>query len=112
MNEVTATLERPAQTATGADALQARQVAVRFEGLTAIEDLSLTLQRNEVLGLIGPNGAGKTTLVNVLSGFERPSQGPGRARPAWTLRAGRRSAARAPGSPAPFRACGCSASCR
>jgi branched-chain amino acid transport system ATP-binding protein len=75
VNEVTATLERPAQTATGADALQARQVAVRFEGLTAIEDLSLTLQRNEVLGLIGPNGAGKTTLVNVLSGFERPSQG-------------------------------------
>ena len=75
MNAVTATLERPAQPATGADALQARQVAVRFEGLTAIEDLSLTLGRNEVLGLIGPNGAGKTTLVNVLTGFERPSAG-------------------------------------
>jgi branched-chain amino acid transport system ATP-binding protein len=70
--DVTASLDRrPAAAAT----LQARAVTVRFDGLTAIEDVSLALGRDEVLGLIGPNGAGKTTLVNVLTGFERPSAG-------------------------------------
>ncbi|HTZ07052.1 MAG TPA: ATP-binding cassette domain-containing protein [Gaiellaceae bacterium] len=37
--------------------------------------MSLELRRGEVLGLIGPNGAGKSTLVNVISGFDRPTEG-------------------------------------
>ena len=37
--------------------------------------MSLELARGEVVGLIGPNGAGKSTLVNVLSGFDRPTNG-------------------------------------
>jgi len=37
--------------------------------------VSLELRRGEVLGLIGPNGAGKSTLVNVISGFDRPTEG-------------------------------------
>ena len=37
--------------------------------------MTLELHRSEVVGLIGPNGAGKSTLVNVLSGFDRPSDG-------------------------------------
>jgi branched-chain amino acid transport system ATP-binding protein len=41
----------------------------------ALQDVTLELRRNEVVGLIGPNGAGKTTLVNVMTGFDRPSQG-------------------------------------
>ena len=66
-----AAVERP----DGAQVLAAEAISVRFGGLSAIEGVSLTLGRREVLGLIGPNGAGKTTLVNVLTGFQRPSAG-------------------------------------
>jgi branched-chain amino acid transport system ATP-binding protein len=41
----------------------------------ALQDVTLELHRHEVVGLIGPNGAGKSTLVNVLSGFDLPTEG-------------------------------------
>jgi branched-chain amino acid transport system ATP-binding protein len=55
--------------------LRATDITVRFGGVRAIENVSMALQRAEILGLIGPNGAGKTTMVNVLSGFQQPHQG-------------------------------------
>ena len=50
-------------------------VRVRFGGIVALEDVSLTAKAGEVLGIIGPNGAGKTTLFDVVAGVRRPSSG-------------------------------------
>ena len=61
--------------AAGGLTLEARQVSVRFEGLTAVDTVDETLHPGEILGLIGPNGAGKTTLVNAMTGFQMPADG-------------------------------------
>jgi len=60
---------------TTASTLDVEGVTVDFQGLRAIEKVSLSLAPGEILGLIGPNGAGKTTLVNVLTGFQTPTEG-------------------------------------
>jgi branched-chain amino acid transport system ATP-binding protein len=57
------------------DSLRASSVSRAFEGVRALQEVTLELHRHEVVGLIGPNGAGKSTLVNVLSGFDFPSGG-------------------------------------
>jgi sulfate-transporting ATPase len=55
--------------------LEARDVTVRFGGLTAVNSASLEVREAEVVGLIGPNGAGKTTLFNAILGLNEPQQG-------------------------------------
>ena len=50
-------------------------MGISFGGLRALQDISLQLGANEILGVIGPNGAGKTTLFNVISGMATPDQG-------------------------------------
>ncbi len=57
------------------NSLTVQSVTVQFDGVTALDDFSMTLGRGELLGVIGPNGAGKTTLFNVLSGFIMPNAG-------------------------------------
>jgi branched-chain amino acid transport system ATP-binding protein len=55
--------------------LEISNVTRRFAGLVAVNDVSFTLNKGEILGVIGPNGAGKTTLVSLISGTLPPSAG-------------------------------------
>jgi branched-chain amino acid transport system ATP-binding protein len=50
-------------------------LTVRFGGLTALNQVSLEVERNEIRAIIGPNGAGKSTFFNCLTGVLRPSSG-------------------------------------
>ena len=55
--------------------LQAVNISKQFGGLSALDQVSLSLRPGEVHGLIGPNGSGKTTLLNLLSGYYQPTSG-------------------------------------
>ncbi|MCL6653053.1 ABC transporter ATP-binding protein [Agrobacterium rubi] len=55
--------------------LSAENVSVAFAGLKALSSVTLDITPGHISGLIGPNGAGKTTLVNVLTGFQAPTEG-------------------------------------
>ena len=61
---------------TGAMALlEVENISVRFGGITALDDLSFTIEEGQICGLIGPNGAGKTTFFNVVSRIYDPTEG-------------------------------------
>jgi branched-chain amino acid transport system ATP-binding protein len=55
--------------------LRIDRVSVHFDGLTALDEVSLAVSPEEVVGVIGPNGAGKTTLFNAICGYVRPDTG-------------------------------------
>jgi len=55
--------------------LQVDNVTVVYGGVTAVKDVSFTVDSHEIMGLIGPNGAGKTTLLRVITGTVTPVQG-------------------------------------
>ncbi len=55
--------------------LEVRDLTRNFGGLRALNDLSLTVNQQEIVALIGPNGAGKTTFFNCVTGIYTPSEG-------------------------------------
>ena len=56
-------------------ALELRDLVKKYGELTAVDHLSLKVQRGEVFGFLGPNGAGKTTAIRIMCGLLKPTQG-------------------------------------
>ncbi len=57
------------------DILRVEHISKRYGAVTALVDVSLRLQRGEVLALVGDNGAGKSTLLKIICGFQPPTSG-------------------------------------
>ncbi len=55
--------------------LEVEHLTKRFDDVTAVDDLSFSARRGEILGLLGPNGAGKTTTIQLLLGLTSPTSG-------------------------------------
>jgi branched-chain amino acid transport system ATP-binding protein len=54
---------------------EAKDIAVRFGGIRAVDAVSFTVERGEIFSIIGPNGAGKTTIFNLISRIYNTSEG-------------------------------------
>ena len=73
---VTCARSRPHIPATpGRELLAVANVAIRFGGIVALDDVSMGVRQGEICGLIGPNGAGKTSLFNCVSRLYSPTSG-------------------------------------
>ena len=67
--------ERDIAVKVGDDLVEVRNLTMKFGGLLALDNISFTIRRGEILGLIGPNGAGKTTCFNAMTGVYKPTSG-------------------------------------
>jgi ABC-2 type transport system ATP-binding protein len=65
----------PASPARGAFVIEVRHLTKRYGDRTAVNDLSFSVARGEVVGFLGPNGAGKSTTLRMLTGFLEPTEG-------------------------------------
>jgi len=63
---------------TGGGMIEAEKLTKYYENVAAIEDVSFTVEKGEIVGFLGPNGAGKTTTMRILTGFLPPSSGTAR----------------------------------
>jgi len=75
MSVSTAKAPDPQGSGAPAPVLVANGLGKRYGGVTAVDDISLTMHAGERIGVIGPNGAGKTTLFKMLAGDEMPTSG-------------------------------------
>ena len=54
---------------------EVKNLTKRFGGLVAVNDVSFTVEENQIIGLIGPNGAGKSTFFATIAGYYKPDEG-------------------------------------
>ncbi len=59
----------------GPPVLEISNLSKRYGGIQALDDVSLTIEPGDIVGMIGPNGAGKTTLANIITGIDRADSG-------------------------------------
>jgi ABC-2 type transport system ATP-binding protein len=55
--------------------IEVQHLTKRYGPVTAVDDVSFTVERGEILGFLGPNGAGKTTTMRILTGYMPPTGG-------------------------------------
>src|SRR5690349_15615925 len=55
--------------------VETKELTKRYGEFTALDRLTISLQKGQILGFIGPNGAGKTTTIKILVGLSRPTSG-------------------------------------
>ncbi len=55
--------------------VECEHVIKRYSDITAVNDVSLSIEQGEIFGLVGPNGAGKTTLIEMIEGLRTPDSG-------------------------------------
>ena len=67
--------DRPVNDPKASPLIQIRSVTKRFDGVTAVNDVSLDILRGELFAILGSSGCGKTTLLRMLAGFEHPTSG-------------------------------------
>jgi ABC-type multidrug transport system ATPase subunit len=58
--------------------IECENLTKRFDGLTAVDHVSFTVEKQSIFGFLGPNGSGKTTVIRMLCGILEPSEGTGR----------------------------------
>jgi ABC-type sugar transport system ATPase subunit len=68
--------------------LQLERISKSYPGVVALDQVNLTVHRNEMVGLVGENGAGKSTLMKIMIGWIQPDSGLYRLRGAGVTRAG------------------------
>src|SRR5947199_7318652 len=59
----------------GPPAVETRDLTKKYGNVVALDRLTLSVERGQILGFVGPNGAGKTTTIKILVGLARPTSG-------------------------------------
>src|ERR1700732_4876740 len=62
----------------GQPVVEIKDLTKRYGGFTALDRITLSVERGQILGFVGPNGAGKTTTIKILVGLARPTSGSAR----------------------------------
>jgi putrescine transport system ATP-binding protein len=67
--------DRPVSDSPATPLVQVRELSKHFDGVVAVDRVSLDIRRNELFAILGSSGCGKTTLLRMLAGFEQPTSG-------------------------------------